>query len=146
MSHSIRYSLVVLIGVLVLFVGLGNTLAKTSNPLSAEESDPNQLGWMTGFPPPSEKLIMQPESDYFSFPKLRWTVCHIRELMPTKQVSRGIGDPIPLQYAIDKNIDGVSFTPLGGGNPMTWEKSLSANYTDGILIIHKGKVVYERCR
>jgi CubicO group peptidase (beta-lactamase class C family) len=144
MSHSIRNSLVVLIGVFVLFGGLANTSAKTSNPLSAEESDPNQLGWMTGFPPPSEKLIMQPESDYFSFPKLRWTVCHIRELMPTKQVSRGIGDPIPLQYAIDKNIDGVSFTPLGGGKPMTWEMSLSANYTDGILIIHKGKVVYER--
>ncbi|MGB5987058.1 MAG: serine hydrolase, partial [Desulfobacterales bacterium] len=64
--------------------------------------------------------------------------------MPTKRVSRGIGDPIPLQYAIDKNIDGVSFTPLGGGKPMTWEMSLSANYTDGILIIHEGKVVYER--
>ena len=144
MSHSIRNSLVVLVGVLVVFGGLANTLAKTSNPLSAEESDPNQLGWMTGFPPPAEKLIMQPESDYFSFPKLRWTVCHIRELMPTKQVSRGIGDPIPLQYAIDKNIDGVSFTPLGGGKPMTWEISLSANYTDGILIIHEGKVVYER--
>ena len=144
MSHSIRNSLVVLIGVLVLFGGLANTLAKTSNPLSAKESDPNQLGWMTGFPPRSEKLIMQPESDYFSFPKLRWTVCHIRELMPTKQVSRGIGDPISLQYAIDKNIDGVSFTPLGGGKPMTWEMSLSANYTDGILIIHEGKVVYER--
>jgi CubicO group peptidase (beta-lactamase class C family) len=99
---------------------------------------------MTGFPPPSEKLILQPESDFFSFPKLRWTVCHIRELMPTKQVSRGIGDPIPLQYAIDKDIDGVCFTPLEGGKPMTWERSLSANYTDGILIIHKGKVVYER--
>ena len=144
MSHSIRNSLVVLVVVLVVFGGLANTLAKTSNPLSAEESDPNQLGWMTGFPPPSEKLIMQPESDYFSFPKLRWTVCHIRELMPTIQVSRGIGDPIPLQYAIDKNINGVSFTPLGGGKPMTWEMSLSANYTDGILIIHEGKVVYER--
>jgi len=146
MSHSIRNSLVVLTSVLVLFGGMADALTKAPNPVSAEESDPNQLGWMTGFPPPPEKLIMQPESDYFSFPKLRWTVCHIRELMPTKQVSRGIGDPIPLQYAIDKNIDGVSFTPLGGGNPMTWEKSLSANYTDGILIIHKGKVVYERCR
>ena len=144
MSHWIRNSLVLLIGVFVLLGSLANPLAKTGNPLSAEKSDPNQLGWMTGFPPPSEKLIMQPESDYFSFPKLRWTVCHIRELMPTKQVSRGIGDPIPLQYAIDKNIDGVRFTPLGGGIPMTWEKSLSANYTDGILIIHKGKVVYQR--
>jgi len=117
MPHSIRYSLVVLIGVLVLCGGMVNALAKASNSLSAEESDPNQLGWMTGFPPPPEKLIMQPESDYFSFPKLRWTVCHIRELMPTKQVSRGIGDPIPLQYAINKSIDGVSFTPLGVANP-----------------------------
>ena len=144
MSHWIRNSLVLLIGVLVLFGALANTLAKTRNHLSSDESDPNQLSWMTGFPPPSEKLIMQPESDFFSFPKLRWTVCHIRELMPTKQVSRGIGDPIPLQYAIDKNIDGIRFIPLGGGKPMTLEMSLSANYTDGILIIHEGKVVYER--
>jgi CubicO group peptidase (beta-lactamase class C family) len=144
MSHSIRNSLVVLMGVLVLFGGFANTLAKTSDSLSAEESDPNQMGWMTGFPPPSEKLIMQPESDFFSFPKLRWTVCHIRELMPTKQVSRGISPSILLTYAIDKNIDSLRFTPLGGGKSMTWEKSLSANYTDGILIIHEGKVVYER--
>lgn len=144
MLRSIRNSLVVLIGVLALFGVFENTLARSNNHLTAEESDPNQLGWMTGFPPPLDRLIMQPESDFFSFPKLRWTVCHIRELMPTKQVSRGIGDPIPLQYALDKNIDGVSFTPLGGGKPMTWEISLSANYTDGILIIHAGKVVYER--
>jgi hypothetical protein len=87
---------------------------------------------------------MQPESDYFSFPKLRWTVCHIRELLPTKQVSRGIGPPLPLNYAIDDGIDAVRFTPLGGDEPMTWKASLSANYTDGMLIIHKGRIVYER--
>ena len=27
---------------------------------------------------------------------------------------------------------------------MTWERSLYANYTDGMLILHKGEVVYER--
>ncbi len=144
MSHSIRNSLVVLIGVLALFGSLANTLAQPSKPLSTEESDPIKLGWMTGFPPPPGKLIMQPESDFFSFPKLRWTVCHIRELMPTKQVSRGIGPPIPLKYAIDDNIDDVRFKPLWGADPMTWRKSLSENYTDGILIVHEGKVVYER--
>jgi hypothetical protein len=99
---------------------------------------------MTGFPPPPEKLIMQPESDYFSFPKLRWTVCHIRELLPTKQVNRGIGPPVPLTYAINDGIDAVRFTPLGSNEQMTWKESLSANYTDGILIIHKGRVVYEK--
>ncbi len=78
----------------------GGVSAQTVKPLSAEESDPAALGWMKGFPPPAAKLIMQPESDLFSFPKLRWTVCHIRELMPTKQVSRGVGPPTPLKHAI----------------------------------------------
>ena len=122
----------------------GVASTQTVNPLSAEESDPEVLGWMKGFPPPSEKLIMQPESDFFSFPKLRWTVCHIRELMPTKQLSRGIGAPLPLEYALNPGIDEITFTPLGGKEPMTWKESLSKNYTDGILIIHRGKIVYER--
>lgn len=117
---------------------------ESSAQISAEASDPKQLGWMEGFPPSPDKLIMQPESDFFGFPKLRWTVCHIRELMPTKEVSRGIGAPIPFEYAIDEGIDAVTFLPMGSAEPMTWLESLSANYTDGILILHSGKVVYER--
>jgi len=139
-----RKPLMGLIGGVALLAVSGGASAQTGNPLSAEESDPAALGWMTGFPPPAEKMIMQPESDFFSFPKLRWTVCHIRELMPTKQVSRGIGPPIPLKYAIDDNIDDVRFMPLWGADPVTWKKSLTENYTDGILIVHEGKVVYER--
>jgi len=107
-------------------------------------SDPVKLGWMQGSPPPANRLITHPQSNFFSFPKLRWTVCHIRELLPTKQVSRGIGDPAPFRYALDDGIDTLHFTPLGQEQPMTWEDSLAENYTDGILILHKGKVVYER--
>ena len=137
-------SLSMLVGFLIVLGLLAQTNAQSSSYMSAEESDPRRLGWMTGFPPPSEKLIMQPESDFFSFPKLRWTVCHIRELMPTKQVNRGIGPPAPIECAIDDRIDALTFTPMGGGKSMTWKESLSANYTDGILILHKGRVVYEK--
>ncbi len=144
MPHSIRSVLVTFICILALFGSLEHAAAQSATPLNAENSDPGKLGWMTGFPPPPEKLIMQPESDYFSFPKLRWTVCHIRELLPTKQVNRGIGPPVPLTYAINDGIDAVRFTPLGSNEQMTWKESLSANYTDGILIIHKGRVVYEK--
>jgi len=144
MSSSSHRLLVVLMGLAVSLGSLMQADAQSGNHLTAEESNPKTLGWMKGFPPPPDKLIMQPETDYFSFPKLRWTVCHIRELLPTKQVSRGIGAPVPLKYAIDDGIDAVSFTPLDGGESMTWKESLSANYTDGILIMHKGKVVYER--
>lgn len=115
--------------------------AKTA--LDAESTDPVTLGWMQGFPPPPDKLVMQPESDFFSFPKMRWTVCHIRELMPTKQVSRGLRAPVPLEYAPLPGFDQVSFVPLGADTPMNWAQSLSANYTDGLLVLHEGKVVYE---
>ena len=111
--------------------------------LTAEASDPARLGWMQGFPPPADKLVMQPESDFFSFPKMRWTVCHIRELMPTKQVSRGLSAPVPLTYALDRGIDSVSFVPMGAEAEMSWAESLAANYTDGLLVLHEGRVVYE---
>ncbi|MGP5175905.1 serine hydrolase domain-containing protein [Psychrobacter immobilis] len=112
--------------------------------LTAKQSNPQTLGWMQGFPPPADKLITQPSSNFFSFPKLRWTVCHIRELMPTTDVSRGIGAPSKLSYALDKNIDAITFMPTNSKRPMTWKQSLDANYTDGIMVMHHGKVVYER--
>jgi len=144
MAKTARSFAAVIVGTIALCGVVSLAFAQSGNHPSASDSDPRVLGWMQGFPPPPEKLIMQPESDFFSFPKLRWTVCHIRELMPTKQVSRGIDAPVPLTYALDDGIDTVTFTPIGAEARMTWKNSLSKNYTDGMLIIHKGKVVYER--
>ena len=42
------------------------------------------------------------------------------------------------------DIDAVTFQPIGRSELMTWAESLAANYTDGILILHRGRVVYER--
>jgi CubicO group peptidase (beta-lactamase class C family) len=122
-----------------------------SPTLSAQESDPNVMGWMQGFPPPPDKIITQPDSVYFSFPRLRWSVCHMRELLPTERISRGLGAPDPLEYLKPneladerKAIDALTFTPLERDETMTWGESLYANYTDGILILHRNRVVYER--
>ena len=120
-------------------------------PLTAEQSDPQRIGWMRGVPPPPDKRITQPDSVYFSFPKLRWSVCHLRQLLPTIGISRGLGAPLPLAYADDaererlqQGIDALTFEPLDGRPPMTWAQSLAANYTDGILVLHRDRVVYER--
>ncbi|MFH1599898.1 MAG: serine hydrolase [Pseudomonadota bacterium] len=98
---------------------------------------------MQGFPPPPERVVGQPDSNFFSFPKMRWTVCHFRELLPTREVSRGLGAPRPLPVKLDPGIDEVAFTPLGSNAPMTWRESLEANYTDGLVILHHGRIVYE---
>ena len=42
------------------------------------------------------------------------------------------------------DLDAVTFVPIGGGAPMTWADSLIANYTDGIVVLHRGRIVYER--
>lgn len=138
---------------IVLTAAIAVTLASTPDAAaqSARVTDPRLMGWMEGFPPPQDKLITQPDSNYFSFPKLRWSVCHLRELLPTKELSRGLGAPVALsrlppdEFSSEQEaINAVTFKPLNSGDEMTWEESLYANYTDGMLIIHKGRVVYER--
>ncbi len=125
--------------------------ASGETPLDAKSSDPRVMGWMAGFPPPQDRLITQPDSNYFSFPRLRWSVCHLREFLPTEEISRGLEAPVPLEYldpaALEIEagaIDALGFTPIGSDQEMTWRESLFANYTDGILILHRGQVVYER--
>jgi hypothetical protein len=41
-------------------------------------------------------------------------------------------------------LDALVFTPIGGDSTMTWGESLAANYTDGIVVLHRGRIVYER--
>ncbi len=147
---SCRMSLLAL-AVTMLLSALPAFKANAGEALNAAASDPTAMGWMTGFPPSPDKLITQPDSNYFSFPKLRWSVCHLREFLPTEVISRGIGAPVPLKRlepealkAIGKEIDALTFMPMNSETEMTWEQSLNANYTDGMLILHKGQVVYER--
>lgn len=122
-----------------------NTSAQTQAPmLSAAESDPEKLGWMQGSPPPPDKLINASNGTAFLFPQLRWSVVHMRELLPTVEVSRGVGAPSLHPVALDPRIDTITFQPWGEEQPMTWEASLQKNYTDGMIILHKGQVVYER--
>jgi CubicO group peptidase (beta-lactamase class C family) len=150
MSSSIS-NLVALAAGLAISLGVPTSAMAQTAPLSAQESDPNVMGWMQGFPPPEDKIITQPDSVYFSFPRLRWSVCHLREFLPTEEISRGLGAPVPLDYVspaefadLRQEIDALTFLPQNSDTPMTWEESLYANYTDGMLILHKGKVVYER--
>ena len=92
MSFSISKPFCMAVALVAGLSSAGAAMAQSA-PLSAQDSDPNVMGWMQGFPPPADKLITQPDSNYFSFPKLRWSVCHLREFLPTEEISRGLGAP-----------------------------------------------------
>jgi CubicO group peptidase (beta-lactamase class C family) len=110
----------------------------------AEGSDPAALGWMVGSPPSPERTVYFHDGSYFRFPAWRWSVSNFWQLMPTVNVSRGLGAPVPLRGKPRADIDSVEFTPIGSSETMTWSESLAANYTDGIVVLHRGRVVYER--
>ncbi|GAA4132178.1 serine hydrolase [Sphingobacterium kyonggiense] len=113
-------------------------------PLTAEQSDPKVMGWMQGFPPAKDRTVSLFDGTFFEFPALRYSVCHMREFFPTKVVKSADNDRYQFDEALDSSISKIEFMPLGEKKAMTFEESLAKNYTDGILILHKGKVVYER--
>ncbi len=128
---------------ILLLVFLGSPVSAQTY-LSAEESDPTQMGWMQGFPPPKEKTVSAIDGSFFKFPALRYSVCHMRQFMPTTVVKAPQERRYHFKLKLDSNIDWVTFTPTNSTEKMTWKESLEKNYTDGILILHKGKIVYEK--
>jgi hypothetical protein len=119
-------------------------LAQTPNLPTAAQTDPVALGWMVGSPPPADKVIRFADGSGYKFPQTRWSFSNFRQLIPTTQVSRGTGAPAPLPRALRNDLDAVSFVPLGKDTPMTWAQAFDANYTDGVVVLHKGRIVYER--
>jgi CubicO group peptidase (beta-lactamase class C family) len=115
-----------------------------SQHLDADASDPIRLGWMVGSPPPADRLIRFADETFFEFPATRWAFSHLRELQPTTVVARGSSPAVEWPRAERDDLDAVTFQPIGSTASMTWAESLKANYTDGILIAHQGRIVFER--
>jgi CubicO group peptidase (beta-lactamase class C family) len=116
----------------------------TIKPLDAASSDPTLLKWMVGAPPPPERLVRFADGSFTRFPRTRWAFSHIRQLMPTSVVAREDSPICALPRQERDDLDGVSFQPIGAAAPMTWAESLAANFTDGIVVLHRGRIVYDR--
>ena len=110
----------------------------------ARATDPVALGWMVGSPPPPDKQIRYDDGSFYRFPQRRWSFSNWRQFRPTVNISRGDGLVRALPRAERTDIDAVTFVPIGGIAPVTWADSLTLNYTDGIVILHRGRIVYER--
>jgi CubicO group peptidase (beta-lactamase class C family) len=114
--------------------------------LDGPGSDANTLGWMQGAPPPPAKRIRFEDDRFMEFPQIRWSLSHMRELLPTAPVWRGSGAPSELGAVSgvgESSIDSLKFEDLHG-RTCSWTQSLEDTYTDGILILHRGRRIYER--
>lgn len=94
---------------------------------------------MNNIPSPTNPL---PPMDWDRAPWNRWSFHHMREVVPTVEVWRGDGPMRQLERR-EKNLDGLSVKSLDGA-PTTLSAFLDETYTDGLLVMHGGAVVYER--
>jgi CubicO group peptidase (beta-lactamase class C family) len=105
-----------------------------------QATDPVALKLMQGFPPPPDKTVRL--ANVLQYPNARWAFHHMRELGPTAAVWRGAGTPSALPQAA-RDLDGIRFDD-GGGQQIgltDWQRD---TYTDALLVLHRGRIVYER--
>ena len=95
---------------------------------------------MEGFPVPPDKRVTR--DNFVIYPYSRWAFQNIRALQPTRGIFRG-GDPVAAIAADPVDLDALTFTVANGRQvPLgTW---FDESGTDSFLVLHKGKLVYER--
>jgi CubicO group peptidase (beta-lactamase class C family) len=95
---------------------------------------------MQGIPVPPGARV--PRQDWDRAPWNRWSFHNIREILPTKEVWRGHGRVWRLDSAA-QDLGSIPFT-LSDGGQTTVSNWLDDDFTDGFIVLHHGKIVYER--
>lgn len=106
--------------------------------MSSYRNSSDPLPIMQGSPP----RLTVPFADWDRPPWNRWSFQHIREILPTAEVWRGTGPASVLPLNLQK-LDSLH-VKASDGSASTLAALLDETYTDGFLVIHKGKIVYER--
>jgi CubicO group peptidase (beta-lactamase class C family) len=95
---------------------------------------------MAGVPPfPSNSLVTL--ANWQDPPFNRWAFQHLRELIPTARISRGDG-PVRRLPRAERDIAGIRFS--SGGRELTVGEMLADSYTDGFLVLHRGRIISEQ--
>jgi CubicO group peptidase (beta-lactamase class C family) len=99
----------------------------------------SDLRLMVGAPPPPARRVNR--ANFTSAPFNRWSLQHARELLPTRPVAcSSTASPLP-EAPVDLDNIEVKF---GNEEREALPQWLKRAYTDAIIVLHDGKVVYER--
>jgi hypothetical protein len=93
------------------------------------------------------------DGSYYAPQNLRWSFANWRRLFPTAGLAPS-ASPLALPAAPRANLAALPFTPIGGGAgrraegvsdgaPMRFDASLERTLTDAIVVLHRGRVVFE---
>jgi CubicO group peptidase (beta-lactamase class C family) len=95
---------------------------------------------MNDLPTPPEQRA--PHQDWDRAPWNRWTFQNVRQMVPTTEVWRGNG-PVREFERNPQDLGDVEFSDAGA-NTTSLQAWIDSSYTDGILLLHRGKIVFEQ--
>ncbi len=94
---------------------------------------------MQGFPPPGDRQVTL--ANWRDPPYSRWSLQHVREILPSAAISRAsVPSPLPrlpLDLASAELEDHI-------GRRLTVEQVLDETWTDAVVVLHRGQLVFER--
>lgn len=121
-----------------LLLGVALLLGSAASPALAA-SAPAANGVMQGFPPAPEFRVNK--ANAFQPPYLRWSIRHAREVSATRNIGRA-AQPLVLLDTAALDLDRLTFK--AGEEDLTLTRYLTETVTDGLIVLHRGNVVYER--
>src|SRR5215203_7307970 len=98
-----------------------------------------ELGLMQGSPPARDALVTL--ENWQDPPFNRWGFQHVRDLIPTARIARGDSPARRLPRA---ERDLSSAKVRAAGRTMRLDRFCEETYTDGLLVLHRGRVIHER--
>jgi CubicO group peptidase (beta-lactamase class C family) len=93
---------------------------------------------MRGSPPRPEAQVTR--ANWRTFPAIRWGFHHVREFLPTAEIRRA-ARPTALPVALS-DFSKLAFV-APDGTPTTIAATLEDTFSDALLIMHRGTLVYE---
>lgn len=127
------------IAALGLSVLSAQAMAQQAAPALPPPTGWQEIGLMQGFPPAEDKRVTK--LNWLKYPYTVYSLQHVRELFPTRLVSRGLGPIRPLPNG--KPLQDFTFKDEKGADS-SFMKFQRDTYADAILVMHKGRIVYER--
>jgi hypothetical protein len=95
---------------------------------------------MQGHPPPHDKRVSR--ENFMAAPYNRWSLQHIDELQPTRNVHCESGPVVHFERR-EQDLGSLTET-VRDGRTLSVDDWLRESYTDAFLVLHDGEIVYER--
>lgn len=122
---------------------LGAAAAAGAVGSSHAQTEGGQLtarAYMQGFPPAEASSVNA--SNWHMYPQVKWSVRHMRELFASRDATP-VTRPHPLELRPQSEpLDELRLQTEQG--EISWQDFLTATHTDAAIVLHNGRVVFER--